>query len=229
MTNNVDAVTTDGEERVRMAYVSRQVIYLVIVLWLILAGVIGYWIGSNRTVTPSDNSAEAGFARDMIVHHANAVTMAIMLRDHTDDDDMRQIALDIMLTQQAQIGQMQGWLQVWGLPIAPGGPQMAWMGMPTEDLMPGMATEEDLEALSALEGVDADILFLNLMIPHHQAGVDMAEAVLQRTDRPEVVTLAQAIVTAQQNEITLMRDLLEQKGAESSEEIDSMEEMDHEG
>jgi uncharacterized protein (DUF305 family) len=229
MANNVEAFATGGEEKTRTAPVSRPVMVLVVVVWLILAGVVGYWIGGGRTDFPADNSPEAGFARDMIVHHSNAVTMAIMLRDRTGDEDMRQIALDIMLTQQAQIGQMQGWLQTWGLPIAPGGPQMAWMGMPTEGLMPGMATEEDLEALGTLEGVGADILFLNLMIPHHQSGVDMAEAVLQRTDRPEVVTLAQAIMTAQQNEITMMRDLLEQKGAEPGAETDSMEEMDHEG
>jgi uncharacterized protein (DUF305 family) len=78
----------------------------------------------------------------MIVHHANAVEMATILRDRTDDDAMRLFALDIMMTQQAQIGQMQGWLQVWGLPIAPSAPEMAWMGMPVEGLMPGMATTE---------------------------------------------------------------------------------------
>lgn len=47
-----------------------------------------------------------------------------------------------MLTQQAQIGQMQGWLNVWGSPIASIEPAMAWMEMPTTDPMPGMATLE---------------------------------------------------------------------------------------
>jgi uncharacterized protein (DUF305 family) len=224
------AAANENEAENQSGFLTRNkwAIFLIVVLWLIIAGVLGYWIGSSRAA-PADSSAEAGFARDMIVHHANAVTMAILLRDHTEDDAMRLLALDIMMTQQAQIGQMQGWLQVWGLPIATGGTQMAWMGMPTEDLMPGMATEEDLEQLDSLEGVDADILFLDLMIPHHQAGVHMAEAVLTYTDRPEVVTLAQAIVTAQQAEITMMRDLLVQKGAEPSEETDPMEGMDHGG
>src|SRR3712207_5353493 len=60
---------------------------------------------------PSDSSPEAGFARDMMVHHAQAVEMAEILRDKSESEEMRTLAADIALTQQAQIGQMQGWLQ----------------------------------------------------------------------------------------------------------------------
>ena len=89
---------------------------------------------------PGDGSAEAGFARDMMVHHAQAVGMAEIVRDKTESEDVRILATDIALTQQAQIGQMQGWLAVWGLPVAGTEPAMAWMGHPTEGRMPGMAT-----------------------------------------------------------------------------------------
>jgi uncharacterized protein (DUF305 family) len=165
----------------------------------------------------------------MIVHHANAVEMATNLRDRTNNDAMRLFALDIMLTQQGQIGQMQGWLQVWRLPIASSAPQMAWMGMSVEGQMPGMASAEQLTALNDLDGVEADVLFLNLMIPHHQSGVDMARAVLERTERPEIRALAQAIVTAQESEITIMREMLQEKGAEETPPANSMEGMDHSG
>ncbi len=84
------------------------------------------------TRLPGEGSAEAGFARDMIVHHAQAVQMAEIVRDRTQSDDMRLLAADISLTQQAQIGIMQGWLQVWGLPISGAEPAMAWMGHPME-------------------------------------------------------------------------------------------------
>jgi len=53
----------------------------------------------------------------MIVHHAQAVQMAEIVRDKTESDDMRLLASDISLTQQAQVDIMQGWLAVWGLPI----------------------------------------------------------------------------------------------------------------
>jgi hypothetical protein len=61
---------------------------------------------------PGDGSAEAGFARAMMVHHAQAVGMAEIVRDKTENEDVRILATDIALTQQAQIGQMQGWLAV---------------------------------------------------------------------------------------------------------------------
>ena len=92
------------------------------------------------TRLPGEGSAEAGFARDMIVHHAQAVQMAEIVRDRTQSDDMRLLAADISLTQQAQIGIMQGWLQVWGLPISGAEPAMAWMGHPMDGPMPGMAS-----------------------------------------------------------------------------------------
>src|SRR5215213_6902728 len=91
---------------------------------------------------PGEDSAEVGFARDMVVHHAQAVQMAEIVRDRTDSDSMSLLASDISLTQQGQIGIMQGWLQVWGLRVAGLEPAMAWMGHPTEGLMPGMATPD---------------------------------------------------------------------------------------
>ncbi len=183
-----------------------------VAIWILIAGIAGFWLGSNRIISPSDNSPEASFARDMSFHHANAVEMALLLRDRTEDETMRFLALDIALTQQAQIGQMQGWLNAWRLPISSLQPAMSWMGMPVDGLMLGMATADEVNQLSNLRGVEADITFLNLMIGHHQAGVDMARGVLAQTDRSEVVQLAQSIVTSQESEIATMRDILQQKG-----------------
>ena len=88
---------------------------------------------------PGDHSPEAGFARDMMVHHAQAVEMAEIVRDKTKSSAIRTLAADIALTQQ-QIGMMQGWLGLWGLPATTSEPAMKWMGHPTEGLMPGRAT-----------------------------------------------------------------------------------------
>ena len=88
------------------------------------------------SLRPGNDSAEARFARDMIVHHGQAVQMVEIIRDKTDSDSMRLLASDISLTQQGQIGIMQGWLQVWGLPITSSEPAMAWMGHPTDGECP---------------------------------------------------------------------------------------------
>ena len=161
---------------------------------------------------PGDDSAEAGFARDMMVHHAQAVEMAEVLRARTESEEMRTLAADIALTQQAQIGQMEGWLAVWRLPATRSEPAMTWMGHPTEGRMPGMASPEEMIELREASPEEVDTRFLQLMIPHHEAAIPMAEAALEHSDRPEVERLAGAIVTSQEAEIEAMQDLLRSRG-----------------
>jgi uncharacterized protein (DUF305 family) len=153
---------------------------------------------------PGNDSAEAGFARDMMVHHAQAVEMAEIVRFKTESEEIRTLATDIALTQQAQIGMMQGWLDVWGLSPTGTEPAMSWMGHPTEGPMPGMATPEEINRLKDAQAAEADEQFLWLMIRHHRAAIPMAEAILERTDRPEVRQLAEAIAASQRQEIRTM-------------------------
>lgn len=162
--------------------------------------------------SPGDDSPEVGFARDMSVHHARAVEMALIARDRTQDPDVRALATDVALTQQAQIGQLQGWLDVWRLPATGREPAMTWMGRPVNGLMPGMASPEQVAQLTQLPPDAVEVQLLRLMIPHHQAGVAMGQAVLDRTSRPEVRRLAEAIVASQQTEIAGMQELLQRKG-----------------
>jgi uncharacterized protein (DUF305 family) len=176
---------------------------------------------------PGEDSAEVGFARDMMVHHAQAVQMAELVRDKTESQEIRTLAADIALTQQAQIGQMQGWLQVWGLPATGSEPAMSWMGHPTEGRMPGMASPEEIDALQKASPEEADVLFLQLMIPHHEAALPMAEAVLESTERPEVTRLATAIAASQEAEIQMMQGLLHRRGV--SVEAPSTRDESHDG
>jgi uncharacterized protein (DUF305 family) len=169
------------------------------------------------TRPPADDSPEAGFARDMMVHHAQAVEMAEIVRNRTQSDSMRLLASDIALTQQAQIGMMQGWLEVWGLPITGTEPAMAWMGHPTEGLMPGMATPDEIDRLSKLPPDRADVLFLHLMITHHQAAIPMSEAILKRTEVPYVRQLAESIVGSQLAEIENMKAMVQEMVGNSAE------------
>jgi uncharacterized protein (DUF305 family) len=172
-------------------------------LLLIGAGA-GYWLARP----PAENSPEVTFARDMSAHHAQAVEMALIIRDRSSNDELRQLALDIMLTQQAQIGQMQGWLNLWGRSIEGATPPMGGHGE-----MMGMATQDQVAALRTLPVDQAEVSFLQLMIRHHQGGVIMAQQVLTKTSNPVVTRLANAVIQAQQSEITYMTGMLRQRGA----------------
>jgi uncharacterized protein (DUF305 family) len=188
---------------------------------LVAAGAITYAVagddGSGRT--PSAESADAGFARDMAVHHQQAVEMSYIVRDRTKDEEVRRLAYDIAQTQANQRGMMLGWLDLWGLPKVSSEPPMTWMDMggmasgKDGALMPGMATNTELKKLGQLSGKQAEIFYLQLMTDHHKGGIHMAEGCVERCTVGVEKRLAQGMVDAQQSEIGLMADLLKERGA----------------
>ncbi|WDT89965.1 DUF305 domain-containing protein [Streptomyces sp. SCSIO-PteL053] len=174
--------------------------------------------GGSSLSAPAEDSVDAGFARDMAIHHQQAVEMSFIVRDRTDDEDVRRLAYDIINTQANQRGMMLGWLEMWGLPKSAAGPPMKWMGhtfTPTDDgsLMPGMATDAELAALTAAKGEKAEVLFLRLMTVHHRAGADMAQAAAGAARTDVIRNLADGMVRGQQSEIGLMADMLKDRGA----------------
>ncbi|APS21950.1 hypothetical protein TK78_25770 [Streptomyces sp. Tue 6075] len=181
---------------------------------------------------PAADSADAGFARDMAVHHQQAVEMSFIVRDRTEDEDVRRLAYDIANTQANQRGMLLGWLDLWGLPKVAGGddPPMAWMGSGGGHqghqhggqhadgdadgvLMAGMASRAELERLARLDGEQAEVFYLQLMTDHHKGGVAMAEACASRCTVPVEQRLARGMVEGQQSELGLMRDMLAERKA----------------
>lgn len=169
--------------------------------------------------TPVSASADAGFARDMSVHHQQAVEMSFVVRDRTEDPEVRRLAYDIANTQANQRGMMLGWLDLWKLPkVESGTAPMTWMDMPATGsgdgaLMPGMATKAQLDALRKASGKEAEILYLRLMTAHHRGGVHMAQGCVERCSVEVERNLAQGMVDAQESEILLMADMLRKRGA----------------
>lgn len=209
----------------------------VVALVLVAGSLIIGRVTASPEIFPATKSAEAGFARDMQTHHEQAVEMSHIVRDRSEDDAIRLLGYDIATSQAQQAGQMFGWLAIWGLPQASPEPAMTWMHRPiageggahalhtgsaaestgaTEppEVMPGMATHEQLEALRTASGRAADRLFLQLMIAHHEGGVNMAEAIIDRSSNRAVIDLATSMAKAQRSEIRLMQDLLAERPAD---------------
>lgn len=162
--------------------------------------------------TPGDNSVDAGFARDMSEHHAQGVEMAGIVYRRTQDPAIRLLAYDILTTQQAQIGMMNGWLSLWNLPSTRDQLPMAWMGHGMEGPMPGMATDEEVASLETLAPAEMDRTFLRLMIAHHKGALDMAAYAAENAGESLVRTIARAMATSQSGEIKTMEAMLTERG-----------------
>ncbi|MEV1332551.1 DUF305 domain-containing protein [Micromonospora costi] len=175
---------------------------------VVLALLLGYAGGllTPRLTRPGDDSVEAGFARDMTAHHAQAVEMGLMAFQRATDPEVRSMGGDIATGQQGEIGTMQTWLRSWGLDPTGSQPRMAWMpdgaGLVKNGLMPGMATPDEMAKLRDAQGREFDLLFLTMMINHHLGGIHMIEGVLEESDEPDVVRTAQIMKNTQQTDLT---------------------------
>jgi uncharacterized protein (DUF305 family) len=204
----------------------RAVLILIAAVAAVAVGLVGFSVGRLSTLSnppPTSTSAEAGFARDMQVHHLQGVELAMIIRDRTDDEPVRLLGYDIATTQAQQAGQLYGWLTEWDLSQAGSEPSMTWMTRPGRsddshahtggahtpgEPMPGLATDAQIAALSAATGVDAERQFLTLMIAHHRGAVEMAEAVQDRAVNTSVLGFANSVIISQEAEITLMESML---------------------
>jgi uncharacterized protein (DUF305 family) len=188
--------------------------WLLVIAALLVGALLGVGIGLvyPRLTTPGDDSVEAGFLRDMAVHHAQAVEMSMIVHEKSDDPEIVYLASDIALTQHGQIGYMQAWLRDWHLSPTSTQQPMAWMpdaaGSVVNGLMPGMATPEQMADLRQATGKDLNVQYLTLMRQHHLGGIHMAQEAVKLSHNSDVKWLAGTMVTSQQGEITVIDNLL---------------------
>ena len=142
------------------------------------------------------------FIDQMTMHHQGALMSTEMMIADSDRPELRDLAAAIETSQTAQIEQMQTWRSEWygDLPSSAGGMDSAQM----EQMMSG----EAMSGMPDMMGEAGEDMYLQMMIFHHQMGVDMAETAVARSERPEIRQLAQDIADEQSAQILLMREYL---------------------
>jgi len=219
MTADLDTASDlDTEEAPPARGLRVVLISALVVAALVIAGATGWLLGERGSSSVSAASVDAGFARDMSAHHDQAVQMAGYTRDHTGNPSIELLAYDIETAQYVELGQMQGWLDSWGLSRSSTIPQMSWMRghdhLEANGLMPGMATQAEINKLLSLTGKPLDIYFLQLMIRHHQGGLPMARYAAEHAAVDYVRDLCQKIVAGQSAEIVTMEQMLRERGGQ---------------
>jgi len=191
---------------------------VLVVTAAVMAGLIGWMVGdSGAQVKYAD--ADVGFLQDMREHHEQAVFMSLIYGELADTDaQVGTVARTIARGQSVEVGRMVQLLRLFDADEARSDPAtvMDWMSDGDHDhgaaldpadyddafsAMPGMATSAQLDALAASSGAAADALFVELMIAHHAAGIEMAEYAVEHARNDEVVAFAASMAHSQGNEI----------------------------
>ena len=162
-------------------------------------GVMGPGMMGGGASTDQNAPFDQRFLDQMIGHHQGAVRSAQMMIADSARPQLRDLAQRIITGQQREIDQMREWRQ-------------SWYGTASSNTLPGMMSGGMMnrDQMRQMMGANADFdrMFLQMMIPHHEAAIAMAQQALTQAEHPEVKVLAQGIITAQRAEITEMQGYL---------------------
>ena len=150
---------------------------------------------SDTAASAAGNAVDRAFIADMVPHHESAVTMAKIAQERSESAFVKQLAEDIVRTQNQEIALMRREDQT----LAEAGIEKGSLGV-AEHMM-GM--DADVDSLKTAKPFDK--AFITEMIPHHEGAVTMANAELSKGKSTKLKLLAQDIITAQEREIAAMR------------------------
>jgi len=170
---------------------------------------------STTAVPPQISHADIEFMQGMIMHHAQAVEMTALIPSHTENQAIRSLGARISLSQTDEMNFMKRWLVLRGQPVSmamPAMPDMDTSGKPMQ-LMPGMLTAEQMEALRKATGPRFDRLFLTGMIQHHNGALTMVKQLFSAAGAGQDADLFQFATDAdntQRAEIGIMQSILKE-------------------
>lgn len=140
---------------------------------------------------PASNAPfDAQFIDSMTEHHRNAITMAQQALKESQRPEIKQLAQNIVATQQQEIDQMTAWRKQWYPDLKPTG----GMGMSMGDMQ-----------IAGDANKPFDQRFITAMIAHHQSAITMAKDAQTKAEHPEIKQLAAAIIKAQEAEVAQMQ------------------------
>jgi uncharacterized protein (DUF305 family) len=154
--------------------------------------------------TPSE--ADATFMQGMIMHHAQAVEMTDLMPTRTHNKALLALGKRISISQSDEIKFMKQWLEERGKATSMHH-DMAHM----DELMPGMLSPKQMQALAKATGPAFDRLFLTGMIQHHGGALVMVEDLFDTPGAGQdnvLFDFATDIDNTQRAEIKIMQGML---------------------
>src|SRR5258705_7998171 len=173
---------------------------------------------STRATLPPRSQADVEFMQGMIMHHAQAVEMTALIASHTENKELRSLGARISSSQSDEIKLMQRWLAARGERISVDIPGMDMSRHSShQQLMPGMLTPEQMEALRKAKDAEFDHLFLTGMIQHHDGALTMVKDLFDTAGAgqdADVFNFATDADNTKRAEIKIMQSMLDKKSSE---------------
>lgn len=148
------------------------------------------------TTTPAAAPYDLQFIDSLTKHHQMAVDMAKMAAPKFDRQELKDAAKMMVDDQTKEIAQLRQWRDQW----YPG-------AAPAENMqMPGMSsTNMDMSHMQSMTGHALDMMFIDMMIPHHEGALAMGQDALTKAEHPELKELSGTIIEKQKKEIGQMQ------------------------
>lgn len=142
---------------------------------------------------PDISKSDRDFVGLMIPHHLVGVKLLDDAAIRTNDVRLRRLVFEMQGYHHAEIHELEAMTDEWS--VAP------------RDVFPGYIGTADFADLARASGVDYDVLWLNLMIRHHDGALQLANDALQSSASSRISKMAEATLLTQSREVLLMRRL----------------------
>jgi len=149
---------------------------------------------------PEAKTAGDYFLLQMIPHHQGALDMAAYEISHGKNFELKQLAKNIYIEQKNEIQLMRIWLKSASVDISTSFLYKKEVDDTMTAMMAAMPGEQSLD--------NSDRSFALVMIPHHQAAIDMARVLLKYDKNKVLRAYAIQLISNQKNEIEQMKDIL---------------------
>ncbi len=154
---------------------------------------------ASSTVSPAPAATapyDLQFIDSLTKHHQMAVEMAKAAEPKFEHKPLRDAAKKMIGDQTKEIATLRQWRDRW----YPGAP-------PSESMqMPGMSsTSMDMSHMQTMSGNALDMMFIDMMIPHHEGALAMGRDAVAKAEHTELKDLGRSMIESQQKEIDQMQ------------------------
>lgn len=157
--------------------------------------------GSPGAGVPAGDSPDVAYLQDMVTHHQQALTLTALVPGRSTDPRLAALAEQVAARQRSEIAGFQAQLLQWEVP--PPDPARAGPDIP------GLADQATVDRLEGRRGPAFDTLWLQSMIAHQRGAVVLSRTEVADGRSPDIIGMAQSVMTAGQTEVDRMNQLLQ--------------------